>query len=127
MHESLVSFSAYLFGIMAKRLLKILGLKSNSCESDLKKTDEETETIDDIVIFENIQTPRSDKSLVVNLLKKTHEKRICDQNQTTNGDVCKNGKDQARAPICGAESNLTMASAQSLPNFKSKNKIVVNC
>ena len=108
---------------MAKRLLKILGLKSNSCESDLKKTDEEAETIDDIVIFENIQTPRSDKSLVVNLLKKTHENRICDQNQTTNGDVEKIGKGQARAPICGAESNLTMASAQSLPNFKSNNTL----
>ena len=65
MHESLISFSAYLFGIMAKRILKILGLKSNSCESDLKKTDEETETIDDIVIFENIQTPRKCSSMIL--------------------------------------------------------------
>ena len=64
-----------------------------------------------------IDSPKGDKSLAVNLLKKTYEKQKCERLTKADGDIDINHK--GLAPICGAESNVSMGSAQSLPNFKS--------
>ena len=62
------------------------------------------------IVFSNIQHQSREKSLVVSLLKKKQEKVARKKSSSEyNLDVIKTSE-QPRAPLCGAESNLSMSS-----------------
>ena len=111
---------------MTERILKFFGIKHRQSDDvdpeNIEKTDESEITVEKYGSLGNLKIKSKEKqSMVVSLLKSKHEKLVRKKSASENNlngcevphETREITRDQPRAPLCGAESGLTMNSDNS--------------